>query len=80
MSKTNDAWAPTTDSVRVMEGAADSHRGANSFNKLPAPFDQMILRALLSQPILTPEERAAAAEKAARASNSTPYTLTKRTA
>jgi hypothetical protein len=75
MPQAKEPWVPTIDSVRVLKDTPDPQAHSEAADKLPAPVDLMILRALLAQPILTAAERDAAARKAAGKQESFPLSI-----
>lgn len=76
MPDPNGRSAETIQSLGSLTDAIRKPRSSDPANRLPAPVDQMILRALLSQPLVTPAEAKAAAERAAQAEAAFPFSLT----
>jgi hypothetical protein len=69
-----DSNASTFDTIQSIRGIASEirqPRRSDSMNRMPAPVDQMILRALLNQPLVTAGEAKAAAEH--KAANPQPF-------
>ena len=67
----------TVQSLNTLPGGIRQPRSSDPANRMPAPVDMMILRALLSKPLVTEGEARAAAEKAAQIEESFPFSLTR---
>lgn len=67
----------TVQSLHSLPGGIRQPRSSDPANRMPAPVDMMILRALLSKPLVTDSEAKAAAEKAAQIEESFPFSLTR---
>ena len=67
----------TVQSLQSLPGGIRQPRTSDPSNRMPAPVDIMILRALLAKPLVTDSEAKAAAEKAAQVEESFPFSLTK---
>lgn len=67
----------TVQSLQTLAGGIRQPRTSDPANRMPAPVDIMILRALLSKPLVTDSEAKAAAEKAAQIEESFPFSLTR---
>jgi hypothetical protein len=78
MADSNSDAFDTIGSLEVLTEPIRSHQPSDRTSRMPAPVDQMILRALLAQPLVTPGEAQAAAERAAANPEPFPFSLTSR--
>jgi hypothetical protein len=71
MPNSNSSTFETIQSIRGLASEIREARPSDRMSRMPAPVDEMILRALLSRPIVTTGEAKAAAEHAE--ANPKPY-------